>query len=161
MPFESARTQLLLGQLQRRRRRKQAADATLREALETFDRLGAPCGPSAPVPNWGVYQSSQRRARVTAAEQRVAERAAAGLSNKQIAAELFIAPKTVEMNLSSVYRKLGIRSAPGCRPHYRGAMSRENPDSISRRGVTVRRCVTSAARRSASWSSGISRISRR
>lgn len=47
---------------------------------------------------------------LTAAEQRVAERAAAGLSNKEIAAELFIAPKTVEMNLSSAYRKLGIRS---------------------------------------------------
>ena len=42
MPFEKARTQLLLGQLQRRRRRRQAAEATLREALETFERLGAP-----------------------------------------------------------------------------------------------------------------------
>jgi DNA-binding CsgD family transcriptional regulator len=50
---------------------------------------------------------------LTAAEQRVAERAAAGLSNKQIAAELFIAPKTVEMNLSTAYRKLGIRSRTG------------------------------------------------
>jgi DNA-binding CsgD family transcriptional regulator len=50
---------------------------------------------------------------LTAAERRIAERAAAGLSNKQIAAELFIAPKTVEMNLSSAYRKLGIRSRSG------------------------------------------------
>jgi DNA-binding NarL/FixJ family response regulator len=36
--------------------------------------------------------------------------AATGLSNRQIAAELFIAEKTVEMNLSRTYRKLGIRS---------------------------------------------------
>lgn len=114
MPFELARTQLLLGQLQRRRRRKQAAEATLCAALETFDRLGAPL--------WS------RRTRIelerlnvpvadgdglTAAERRVAELAASGMSNKQIAAELFIAPKTVEMNLSSVYRKLGIRSRSG------------------------------------------------
>ncbi|MGH3970299.1 MAG: helix-turn-helix transcriptional regulator [Mycobacterium sp.] len=35
------------------------------------------------------------------------------MSNKQIAAELFIAAKTVEMNLSSIYRKLGIRSRAG------------------------------------------------
>ncbi|MCV7081691.1 helix-turn-helix transcriptional regulator [Mycolicibacterium insubricum] len=40
----------------------------------------------------------------------MAERAAAGMSNKEIAVELFIAPKTVEMNLTSAYRKLGIRS---------------------------------------------------
>nr|CRL74417.1 LuxR family transcriptional regulator [Mycolicibacter nonchromogenicus] len=43
----------------------------------------------------------------------MAEHAAAGLTNKQIAAELFIAEKTVEMTLSSVYRKLGIRSRAG------------------------------------------------
>ena len=42
MPFERARTQLLLGQLQRRQRRKQAASATLREALEAFKRLNTP-----------------------------------------------------------------------------------------------------------------------
>lgn len=123
MPFEKARTQLLLGPLQRRRRRKQAAVATLREALATFERLGAPL--------W----SQRARAELghltvpvgdgfglTAAEQRIAERAAAGLSNKQIAGELFIAPKTVEMNLSSVYRKLGIRSRAGVS----GALNRNN-----------------------------------
>jgi len=35
---------------------------------------------------------------------------AAGLTNRQVAAELFISPKTVEANLARAYRKLGIRS---------------------------------------------------
>jgi DNA-binding CsgD family transcriptional regulator len=47
---------------------------------------------------------------LTPAEQRVAERAASGMSNKDIAAALFISPKTVEVNLSRAYRKLDIRS---------------------------------------------------
>jgi DNA-binding CsgD family transcriptional regulator len=114
MPFEKARTQLLLGQLQRRRRHKQAAETTLREALETFERLGAPLWAERTRVELGRLSSSAGDGwGLTAAEQRVAERATAGLSNKQIAAELFIAPKTVEMNLSSVYRKLGIRSRAG------------------------------------------------
>jgi hypothetical protein len=45
-----------------------------------------------------------------AAEQRTAQREAAGLSNNEIAAEQFLALKTVEMTLSNVFRKLGIRS---------------------------------------------------
>lgn len=47
---------------------------------------------------------------MTDTERRTAELAAEGLSNKEIAAELFQSAKTVEMNLTRVYRKLGIRS---------------------------------------------------
>lgn len=130
MPFEKARTQLLLGQVQRRRRRKQAADATLRAALETFDRLGAPLWAQRTRAELErMVTSVGNGIRLTDAEQRVAERAAAGLSNKQIAAELFIAAKTVEMTLSSAYRKLGIRSRAGLFAALYPAMSRENPDS--------------------------------
>jgi ATP/maltotriose-dependent transcriptional regulator MalT len=113
MPFEKARSQLVLGQLQRRRRRRQVAEATLREALDTFDRLGAPLWVRRAHAELGRLMAPVEGLGLTAAEQRVAERAAAGLSNKQIAAELFISSKTVEMNLSSVYRKLGIRSRAG------------------------------------------------
>jgi DNA-binding CsgD family transcriptional regulator len=114
MPFEKARTQLLLGQLQRRRRRKQAAEATLRDALETFERLGTPLwAKRAEVEIERLNVPAADGIGLTAAERRVAELAAGGRSNKEIAAELFIAPKTVEMNLSSVYRKLGIRSRAG------------------------------------------------
>ena len=46
----------------------------------------------------------------TESERRVAELAASGLTNRDVAARLFMSPKTVEAHLSRVYRKLGIRS---------------------------------------------------
>ncbi|MFN8152620.1 MAG: helix-turn-helix transcriptional regulator [Solirubrobacterales bacterium] len=45
---------------------------------------------------------------MTASERRVADLAAAGQTNKQIAQELFVTPKTVEVHLSNAYRKLDI-----------------------------------------------------
>jgi DNA-binding CsgD family transcriptional regulator/Arc/MetJ-type ribon-helix-helix transcriptional regulator len=111
MPFERARTQLLLGQLQRRRRHTSAAMVTLREALDTFERIGTPLWAARARAEIGRLDNPRGAGEaLTAAERRVAELAAAGLSNKEIAAELFIAAKTVEMNLSRVYRKLDIRS---------------------------------------------------
>ncbi|MDT5132806.1 MAG: hypothetical protein QOE41_2117, partial [Mycobacterium sp.] len=47
---------------------------------------------------------------LTPSERRVAELAAAGMTNRDVAAKLFISHKTVEVNLSRVYRKLGIHS---------------------------------------------------
>jgi DNA-binding CsgD family transcriptional regulator len=111
LPFETARTQLLLGQLQRRRRRRQDADASLREALDTFERLGTPLWASRAKAEIARLDSPRGDGKgLTAAEQRTARLAAAGRSNKEIAAELFIAEKTVEMYLSAAYRKLGVRS---------------------------------------------------
>jgi DNA-binding CsgD family transcriptional regulator len=114
MPFETARTQLLLGQLQRRRRRRQDAAASLRAAVDTFERLGAPLWAARARAELARLESPRGDSHgLTAAEQRIAGLAATGRSNKEIAAELFIAEKTVEMNLSRVYRKLGIRSRGG------------------------------------------------
>lgn len=110
MPFETARTQLLRGQVQRRRRRMQTARATVGAALETFERLGVPLWEQRARAELDRMAATVLGAELTAAERRIAEYAAAGLSNKQIAAELFVAVKTVETTLSSVYRKLGIRS---------------------------------------------------
>jgi DNA-binding CsgD family transcriptional regulator len=47
---------------------------------------------------------------LTATEERVAALAASGQTNRQVAAALFLSPKTVEANLARVYRKLGISS---------------------------------------------------
>jgi DNA-binding CsgD family transcriptional regulator len=47
-------------------------------------------------------------AALTPSERRIAARAAAGASNPEIAQELFVTVKTVEMHLSNAYRKLGI-----------------------------------------------------
>ncbi|MGD1348668.1 AAA family ATPase [Mycobacterium seoulense] len=111
MPFERARTLLLLGQLQRRQRRRDAAQATFREALATFERLGTTLWADRAKAELARGTSGRRRAQgLTPSEQRVAELALAGMTNRDIAAALFISPKTVEVNLSRIYRKLNIRS---------------------------------------------------
>jgi ATP/maltotriose-dependent transcriptional regulator MalT len=111
MPFEQARSELLLGQLQRRQRHRDAATVTLRDALQTFERLGTPLWADRVRAELARGVSGRRRAEgLTPSEQRVAELAASGMSNRDIAAELFISPKTVEVNLSRSYRKLNIRS---------------------------------------------------
>jgi DNA-binding CsgD family transcriptional regulator len=111
MPFERARTLLLLGQLQRRQRQKISAGATLHEAQRAFDELGTPL--------WAERARAEfARAKVapthdlalTPSERRVAELAATGMTNRDVAAALFISPKTVEANLARIYRKLGIKT---------------------------------------------------
>jgi DNA-binding NarL/FixJ family response regulator len=111
MPFERARTLLQLGQLQRRQRKKESATASLREAFDTFDKLNVPLWVERVRSelvrvNVGLRQSGQ----LTPSEQRVAELAASGMKNRDVAAALFISPKTVEANLARIYRKLGIKS---------------------------------------------------
>jgi ATP/maltotriose-dependent transcriptional regulator MalT len=110
MPFELARTQLLVGQLQRRQRRREAAGATLREALATFEDLGTPLWAERARAELNRASGTRTRAELTASEQRVAKLAATGITNREMATTLFISPKTVEANLSRVYRKLNIHS---------------------------------------------------
>jgi DNA-binding CsgD family transcriptional regulator len=111
LPFELACALLVKGRLQRRLKQRASATQALGRALEIFERLGAP--------SW-VEQARSELARaaprrrstpeLTATERRVAELAAAGLTNREVAQVAFMSPKTVEANLARVYRKLGIRS---------------------------------------------------
>jgi DNA-binding CsgD family transcriptional regulator len=111
MPFERARTQLLLGQLQRRQRHRDAATATLREALDAFEAMGTPLwADRARAELDRTIAGHGHSEELTVSEQRVAELAASGMTNQEVAAALFISPKTVEANLSRIYRKLGIHS---------------------------------------------------
>jgi ATP/maltotriose-dependent transcriptional regulator MalT len=111
MPFERARTQLLLGQLQRRRRMKSVASSTLRSVLEKFEELKTPLWAERTREELArVKVGPQSGTALSAAEQRVAELAASGMTNREVAATMLISPKTVETNLARVYRKLGIRS---------------------------------------------------
>ncbi|HEX2213347.1 MAG TPA: LuxR C-terminal-related transcriptional regulator, partial [Mycobacterium sp.] len=111
MPFERARTQLLVGQLERRQRRKESAAAHLQEALDTFERLHIPLwADRARAELARAHVSPRRTSQLTPSEQRVAELAASGMKNRDVAAALFISPKTVEANLARIYRKLGIKS---------------------------------------------------
>lgn len=110
-PFERARTLLVLGQLARRRKAKGEAKAALDEARVVFDSLGARLWADraqGELARLGLRPSAPLE--LTETERRVAELAASGLTNKEVAAALFISPKTVEANLAKVYRKLGIRS---------------------------------------------------
>jgi DNA-binding CsgD family transcriptional regulator len=110
--FDRARSVLSLGRAQRRLRKWGAARRSLEEAAAAFDEIGSS--------GWAEAARSEltrvgaRRpplaGELTKTEQRVAELAAAGLANKQIAQDLFVSVKTVEAHLSHAYTKLGIRS---------------------------------------------------
>jgi DNA-binding CsgD family transcriptional regulator len=111
MPAELGRTLLALGRLLRRRNERQRAQETLARAATVFDAAGAP--------GWAaVAREEQGRAggrrggagRLTPTELQVAGLAVAGLRNSEIAARLFLSGKTVEANLSRIYRKLGVPS---------------------------------------------------
>ncbi|HKP39551.1 ATP-binding protein [Mycobacterium sp.] len=111
MPFERARTQLLLGQLQRRQRLKEAATVTLWDALRAFEDMGTPLWANRVRDELARTKVGPTpHLQLTPSEQRVAELAASGRTNRDIAATLFISPKTVEANLARIYRKLGIHS---------------------------------------------------
>jgi DNA-binding CsgD family transcriptional regulator len=111
-PFEQARTLLALGDVRRRAKEKRAARTTLEHAAAAFDELGAPIW--AAKARASLARISGRTAapsdRLTPTERRVAELVVEGRTNKEVAAALFVAPRTVEWNLSKVYTKLGVRS---------------------------------------------------
>lgn len=108
LPFELGRCLLVLGTAQRKARQRRDAAVSLDEAIATFGRLGAA--------RWRELAEAQRARlaqgrddSLTPTEQRIAELVAAGHSNPEIASTLFISVKTVEANLTRVYRKLGLR----------------------------------------------------
>jgi DNA-binding CsgD family transcriptional regulator/tetratricopeptide (TPR) repeat protein len=116
LPFEAARSQLALGERLRRDRRPRDARVPLEAAHAAFDRLGArPWAQRAAgeLRASGVELPGDRPAGagdLTAAELRVALLAADGRTNPEIATELFVSRRTVEHQLSAVYRKLDLRS---------------------------------------------------
>ncbi len=111
IPFELGSTLLVKGRLHRRANHKRAAAGTLQEALAIFEQLGAPAWVERARAELGRVGLRHRPPHeLTATELRVAELAATGLTNREVATAAFMSPKTVEANLSRVYRKLGIRS---------------------------------------------------
>jgi DNA-binding CsgD family transcriptional regulator len=111
LPLDRARTLLCLGVIRRRAHQNRAAREALQQAAAIFEETGArPWAERARAELTRVAGRRPSPEGLTEAEQRVAELAAAGRSNKEIAAELFMGISTVEAHLSHVYRKLGIRS---------------------------------------------------
>ena len=115
VPFERARTLLAFGSQLHRARRRVEARERLREALETFERLRAEPWAERTRAELRAAGAIKREAvgdpdELTAQEVRVALAVARGATNREVAAELFLSPKTIEFHLGRVYRKLGIHS---------------------------------------------------
>ena len=109
LPLELGRCLLALGTAQRKARQRRDAAATLDEAVAVFDGLGAR--------RWEALAQAQRARlapghddSLTPTERRIADLVSAGQTNTEIAATLYISVKTVEANLTRIYRKLGLRS---------------------------------------------------
>ena len=114
--YEAARTRLLYGERLRRARRPGAARDELRRAYAAFDRIGA-----APLRDRAARElaatgetpaprADARLDELTPQELAVATMAARGQTNREVAATLFLSPKTVEYHLRHVYQKLDVRS---------------------------------------------------
>jgi DNA-binding CsgD family transcriptional regulator len=116
VPFERARTLLILGERRRRTGDRQGARLALVQALGTFARLGA-------VP-WAERARTELRAaggrvpqeappalhRLSPQELQVARVVAEGATNREAAGTLYLSAKSIERHLTSIYRKLDLRS---------------------------------------------------
>jgi DNA-binding CsgD family transcriptional regulator len=123
-PFEKARTQLAYGERLRRERRRADAREHLAEALDVFERLAAqPWADRARVEmratGGSVAEAGTAEKEAVAAagldeltphELQIARLVAYGGTNREVAAKLFLSPKTIEYHLSQIYRKLDLRS---------------------------------------------------
>lgn len=127
-PFEAARTRLLLGETLRRERLIDPARRELRLAAAAFEQMGAQAWarralaelratrahvPTA-IPDPGP---DDPLALLTPQERRIAEAAAAGGTDRQVAADLFLSARTVGYHLASVYRKLGVSNRTALAAH--------------------------------------------
>lgn len=111
-PFDKARTELLYGSALRRAKRRGEAREMLTRSVQHFEQLAAA--------QWAARAREElertgaaRRAHsgeLTPTEQQVADLVAAGHPNREVAARLFMSVRTVEANLSKIYRKLGVES---------------------------------------------------
>ena len=138
-PFEQARTQLAYGERLRRDRRRSDAREQLSEALEAFERLGAApwadrtrvelrATGGAAAEGDAAEKSAVAAAgleELTAHELQIARLVAYGMTNREVAAKLFLSPKTIEYHLSQIYRKLDLRS----RTQLASLMAQEMPEA--------------------------------
>ena len=115
-PLQRARTELLYGEWLRRERRRTDARGHLRAALQLFRTLGTvPWAERAEAELRATGETARRRdvsavERLTPQELQIAGLVAEGLANKEIAAQLFLSPRTVDYHLRKVFAKLGITS---------------------------------------------------
>ncbi len=116
MPYERALIEFAHGQFLRRNGRRRAASEQLTRARETFAALEArpalercerelvACGLKP------TRRGSDEQPDLTPQEQAVARLVATGRTNREVAAELLLSVKTVEVHLTRIYAKLGVSS---------------------------------------------------
>jgi DNA-binding NarL/FixJ family response regulator len=115
-PFDQARTELLYGEWLRRQNRRVDARPHLRSALQAFDQLA--------VPPWAARARAELRAsgetarkrdpstrdQLTPQELQIARLVSTGKTNPEVAAQLFLSPRTIDYHLRKVFAKLEISS---------------------------------------------------
>jgi ATP/maltotriose-dependent transcriptional regulator MalT len=115
-PFERARNELLYGERLRRERRRVDARPHLRTALELFEQLS--------LPPWEERARAELRAsgetarrrdpstrdQLTPQELQIAHLVAEGMTNREIGAQLYLSPRTIDYHLRKVFAKLQIAS---------------------------------------------------
>jgi DNA-binding CsgD family transcriptional regulator len=115
--FNRARTQLAYGEFLRRGRRRVDARPQLRAALDRFEELKAsPWADRAATELRASGETIRRRDEaagqvvLTPQERQVAQLVRTGMSNKDVAAQLFVSPRTVDFHLRNVFTKVGVSS---------------------------------------------------
>jgi DNA-binding NarL/FixJ family response regulator len=115
-PFDAARTELLRGEYLRRSRSRAAARTHLRAASEAFEGLGAtPWAERARVELQATGETARKRdpstiSQLTPQELQIARLVGAGGTNRGIAAELFLSPRTIDYHLHKIFTKLNMTS---------------------------------------------------
>lgn len=113
-PFDRNRIRLSYGMWLRRRRLTTEAREMLTLAAEEFDHLGAvPWADRARTELRAAGGGVKRSDSLTTQERKIAELAAVGMSNKEIASELFLSPRTVGAHLYRIFPKLKVKSRAG------------------------------------------------
>jgi DNA-binding CsgD family transcriptional regulator len=127
--YEWARTQLAYGEWLRRERRKTEARSHLRDAAAAFEGLGAALWAERAHAELNATGEKARKRDVstlddlTPQELRIAQLVGSGATNREVAAQLFVSPKTVEYHLRKVFLKVGVNSRvelarhPVCNEH--------------------------------------------
>lgn len=116
LPWQEARTRLTYGEALRRAGRQVDARHQLRRAADSFGTMGSPLWAERAAAELAAAGGEPRRTvaapaeTLTPQELQVALTVAGGATNREVSAALFLSPKTVEMHLTRIYRKLGLRS---------------------------------------------------
>jgi DNA-binding CsgD family transcriptional regulator len=115
-PFLQARAELLYGEWLRRERQRREARRHLRRAADLFRQVGAPPWEDRAEAELRATGEKARRRdpstldQLTPQELQIAGLVAAGMTNREIAAQLYLSPRTIDYHLRKVFTKLGVTS---------------------------------------------------